>query len=71
MHRTGYKGGPVILNSCKTGALPEGAAQQLADELGETVLAPTTKIGVSKTGQIVTKDGGFWKLFLPTLPATH
>jgi hypothetical protein len=70
MFRTGYKGGRVILNSCSTGSLPEGAAQQLADELGETVWAPTTKVGVDRAGTIITKDGGAWKKFYPTFPAT-
>jgi hypothetical protein len=70
MIRTGYEGGPVILNSCKTGSFSEGAAQQLADELGETVLASTTKVGVTKAGKVITRDGGVWKLFFPTLSAT-
>jgi hypothetical protein len=71
MIRTGYKGGPVVLNSCSTGSLAEGAAQQLADELGETVLAPTSSVGVTKSGRVVTMNGGQWNLFFPTLTPTR
>jgi hypothetical protein len=70
MVRTGYKGGPVILNSCWSGSTAEGVAQQLADELGEKVLAPTTKIAINKAGRVRTLFNGRWEIFLPTFPAT-
>jgi hypothetical protein len=70
MIRTGYKGGTVILNACKAGCMPEGAAQRLADELGETVIAPTSVVSLAGDGTVVTAPGGVWKTFFPTLPAT-
>jgi hypothetical protein len=70
MIRTGYKGGAVILNACKTGCLDEGVAQQLADELQESVMAPTSNV-VLGDGTIKVVQGGEWRTFLPTLPATN
>jgi hypothetical protein len=59
MRRTGYKGGPVRLISCKAGELPEGFAQKLADELhsrypnsGVAVLAADKNISFKPTGQV-------------------
>lgn len=53
----------VLLTGCPSGSL----AQDLADELGVTVLAPTTEVGASSTGKTMTIfDGGRWLWFEPT-----
>lgn len=46
---------------------PSGAfAQDLANELGVTVLAPTTEIGASGSGKTLEfYDGGVWRWFEP------
>ena len=48
----GYAGGPIRLLSCSTGKLADGAAQQLADELGVEVLAPTDTLWAFSTGRL-------------------
>ena len=59
MRRTGYKGGPVRLISCRTGELPEGFAKKLADELnarypnsGVVVLASDKDVAFRATGEV-------------------
>ncbi|MFI6769466.1 WXG100 family type VII secretion target [Streptomyces sp. NPDC050355] len=69
-----YDGGPVRLVSCHSGTAGEGVsvapgAQQVANELGVPVMAPTNKVGVMRgagAGQepIIFGDG-YWRTFLP------
>lgn len=47
-----YSGGNIRLLFCKTGASEKGFAQQLADELGVTVLAPTETLWVDENGKL-------------------
>ncbi|MBT1189289.1 hypothetical protein HET69_36220 [Streptomyces sp. CJ_13] len=70
----GYTGGPVRLVSCHTGTIGPGvteipAAQNIANQLGTPVLAPTNKVGVGRDlGPGQTPEifgGGYWRLFLP------
>ncbi|MEU6364252.1 hypothetical protein ABZ876_00590 [Streptomyces sp. NPDC046931] len=69
-----YDGGPVRLISCHSGtvdpsadALP--AAQQVANQLGVPVKAPTKKVGIMRGGgdgqEPIIFDGGYWRTFLP------
>ena len=51
-----YKGGPIRLISCQTGYYPDGPAQQLADALGEIVMAPKETALVLESGEIVVSD---------------
>ncbi|GAA2941628.1 putative T7SS-secreted protein [Kitasatospora cinereorecta] len=64
-----YNGGPVRLMVCHSGADGSGIAQQVANELGITVRAPTEKVGTNPimgTGQIPQIDrDGYWRIFLP------
>jgi RHS repeat-associated protein len=57
MAQSDYKvGDPVRLNSCNVGRLPNGFAQQLANELGATVLAPNRTVWASGNGGLEVKD---------------
>ncbi|MEW2522480.1 WXG100 family type VII secretion target [Actinacidiphila alni] len=69
-----YNGGPVRLVSCHSGTIAEGRnelpiAQQVANDLGVPVKAPTSAVGVSRmptgpeTPQI--RGDGYWRTFLP------
>ncbi|MFI1742413.1 WXG100 family type VII secretion target [Streptomyces sioyaensis] len=63
-----YDGGPVRLISCRSGAGTEPLGQDVANELGVPVYAPTDRIGVDRAlgTQVPTIDkGGYWRLFLP------
>ncbi|MFE7115106.1 RHS repeat-associated core domain-containing protein, partial [Streptomyces sp. NPDC057654] len=66
-----YTGGPLRLMVCHSGADSSGIAQQVANELGVTVTAPTNKVGTNprlgpgQTPQIA--DSGYWRTFLPLL----
>ena len=62
----GWNGQNVRLLACDT-ACPSGTfAQDLANALGVTVKAPTTKIGASGSGRTLEIfDGGEWKWFSP------
>ncbi|TMR08215.1 hypothetical protein ETD86_48805, partial [Nonomuraea turkmeniaca] len=65
-----YKGGPVRLISCKTGACNASAAQNLANKLGVKVLAPTDTLWVFPNGRMVvgptwSKPSGTWRVFKP------
>ena len=64
--RPGLDGQNVRLLSCWT-ACPSGSfAQDLANELGVTVLVPTTEIGASSSGKTLEiYDGGVWRWFTP------
>lgn len=52
MRSKGYTGGPVRLIACELGALPNGPAQKLANELGTGVLAPTGKVSIHPDGRL-------------------
>lgn len=66
-----YPGGPVRLISCQTGACGSTAAQNLANMLGEPVLAPTDTVWAVHNGSLivgpnpVTTRPGEWILFNP------
>lgn len=47
---------PIRIISCQAGAKPDGAAQQLANELGVTVLAPTETVTVDDRGRMFVSD---------------
>lgn len=78
----GYKSGEKIrLIACEAGRKEDGVAQQLANELGVSVLAPTEKIWVNQDGEFFISDSdtlaeiwyngekvkgtGTWKTFTP------
>jgi hypothetical protein len=54
---------------CHSGADSSGIAQQIANEMGVTVRAPTDRVGTNPLlgpGQIPQIDkGGYWRTFLP------
>lgn len=64
-----YSGGPLRLMVCHSGADSSGIAQQIANEMGTTVRAPTDRVGTNpvlgpgQTPQI--DNGGYWRTFLP------
>ena len=62
-----YKGGPIRLISCETGADDAIAAQYLAKFLGEEVIAPTDIVYVYGDGtmKIGINNTGIWKIFNP------
>lgn len=51
-----FCGQPIRLIACQTGALPDGIAQQIADELGVSVLAPTETVTVDIDGEMFISD---------------
>ncbi|BDI29295.1 hypothetical protein CCAX7_13460 [Capsulimonas corticalis] len=67
--KSGYKGGPVRLISCSTGALTNGIAKNLANKLGAEVIAPDMTVYVHGTGKLtigsVSKYVGKWVHFYP------
>lgn len=70
MKARGYTGGPVRLIACELGALPNGPAQKLANELGSGVLAPTGKVWIHPDGRLTIgvrpdKIAGKWVWFAP------
>jgi len=65
-----YKGGPIRLISCETGAEEFGAAQMLANQLGVEVMAPSHTAWVMPDGEIrigrkYDTNEGIWKIFKP------
>ncbi|MEU1827241.1 putative T7SS-secreted protein [Streptomyces abikoensis] len=66
-----YDGGPLRLMVCHSGADTSGVAQQIANELGVTVRAPTNRVGTDSAlgpGQVPQiADGGYWRIFLPVI----
>ncbi|MEU5903294.1 WXG100 family type VII secretion target [Micromonospora sp. NPDC047467] len=69
-----YDGGPLRLVSCYAGAVNPGIdaaplGQQVADELGVSVLAPTARVGTqrwaSEPQPPVIESGGTWEVFVP------
>jgi len=61
----GWGGQNVRLLSCSTGCPSGSYAQDLANQLGVTVKAPTTDFLVSSRGGITFLDGGSWQWFRP------
>ena len=51
-HDPSYPGGPIRLPSSSTGKLPDGAAQNLANKLGVTVVAPTDTLWAYPSGRL-------------------
>jgi hypothetical protein len=65
-----YKGGPIRLLSCSTGASDATAAQDLANKLGVEVMAPTDTLWAYPSGRLVvgpkaSEPTGGWALFTP------
>ncbi|WP_201272341.1 WXG100 family type VII secretion target [Verrucosispora sp. SN26_14.1] len=69
-----YSGGPVRLVSCYAGTTRPGLdgvplAQQVADELGVAVTAPTARVGTprwtSQPHPPAVEAGGTWEVFVP------
>ena len=65
-----YSGGDIRLLACDAGAKQNGLAQQLADELGVNVLAPTEMVWIFMDGEMfIGPDryirSGEWILFKP------
>lgn len=61
----GWGGQNVRLLSCSTGCPTGTFAQNLANELGVAVKAPTTDIFVNSRGVVRFDPGGEWETFLP------
>ena len=61
----GWGGQNVRLLSCSTGCPTGTYAQELANELGVTVQAPTTDFYVSSRGGVTFDPGGGWAFFSP------
>lgn len=53
-----FHGQPIRLISCQAGAKKNGIAQQIADELGVEVLAPTEIVNVDINGNMFLSDNG-------------
>lgn len=51
-----FCGKPIRLIACQTGASKDGIAQQIADELGVNVLAPTEIVRVDIDGEMFISD---------------
>ncbi|MCX4664857.1 putative T7SS-secreted protein [Streptomyces uncialis] len=74
MNNPHYNGGPLRLMVCHSGADGSGIAQQLANELGVTVRAPTDMVGTNpvlgpgQAPQIA--NNGNWRVFLPITGAS-
>jgi hypothetical protein len=69
-HDPTYKGGPIRLMSCKTGAPSATAAQNLANKLGVNVLAPSDTVWAYPSGKLsigptANAGTGSWVNFKP------
>lgn len=53
-----FHGQPIRLIACQTGAKENGIAQQIADELGVEVMAPTEIVNVDIDGEMFLCDNG-------------
>lgn len=51
-----FHGKDIRIISCQTGSLDYGAAQQLADELGVCVYAPTETVSIDEKGRMFVSD---------------
>jgi RHS repeat-associated protein len=63
-----YPGGPVRLLTCSVGKLPFGPAQQLANQLGTEVLAPSDILNVYSDGRFEILNNGIGIRFFPDKP---
>lgn len=54
-----YNGGPIRLIACESGKLDDGIAQQLANEMGVKILAPTKIVYTNSQGYMVLADDDF------------
>lgn len=63
--RPGWAGQDIRLLSCSTGCPTGTFAQDLANNLGVVVRAPSTDIIVSSRGGITFEGGGGWRIFSP------
>ena len=63
--RPGWGGQDIRLLSCSTGCPTGTFAQDLANDLGVVVRAPTSDIFVSSRGGITFENGGGWRIFSP------
>jgi SPP1 gp7 family putative phage head morphogenesis protein len=54
-----YNGGPIRLIACESGKLDDGIAQQFANEMGVTVLAPSKIVYTNSQGFMVLADDDF------------
>ena len=65
-----YDGGPVRLVSCKSGALDDGAAQQVANSLNQPVIAASDTVRPLPNGHLIVgpslmRPSGEWRTFYP------
>ena len=69
-----FNGQEIRLVACRSGELPNGVAQNLANKLGVPVVAPTRTVWVTQTGRLIVGDGptafaitdpGEWVRFVP------
>lgn len=68
--KNGYAGEPIRLVSCSTGSCSAGAAQNLANQLGVSVQAPSDTVWIHPNGQLTigtspTTNTGTWNTFVP------
>ena len=59
-----YNGGAIRLIACESGKYEDGIAQELANELGVNVLAPTKVVYTNSQGYMVVADDEFEALEL-------
>ncbi|TQV86654.1 FG-GAP-like repeat-containing protein [Aliikangiella coralliicola] len=69
IRKNGFTGQSIRLISCKTGACSSGAAQNLANKLGVSVLAPTKNVWIHPSGRMTigspSRSTGEWVSFRP------
>ncbi len=70
IRKNGWKGEPIRLISCSSGACPTGVGQNLANKLGAKVTAPSDTLWIHPDGALTigsrpTQNTGVWNIFLP------
>ena len=70
IQKNGWKGESIRLVSCSTGASPTGIAQNLANKLGTTVVAPNNTLWIHSDGAFTIganrwTNSGSWTTFVP------
>lgn len=70
MNANGYAGEPVRLISCGTGACDATAAQNLANQVGNPVIAPSDTVWIHPNGNLTigpshVSNTGTWNTFVP------
>ena len=68
--KSGHAGEPIRLVSCGTGSCSTGAAQDLANQLGVSVQAPSDTVWIHPNGKLTigtspTSNTGTWNTFVP------